>query len=65
MLIDYYWSMKGIRGEICHAVHWYTETKNKYMEGYDPSTEFSYLTYWDVNSLYGSVISQKLAVGGW
>ena len=35
------------------------------MEGYDPSTEFLYLTYWDVNSLYGSVISQKLAVDGW
>ena len=34
------------------------------MKGYDPSSELSYLTYWDVNNLYGSEISQKLAVDG-
>ena len=26
---------KGIRREICHAIHQYAETNNKYMKSYD------------------------------
>ena len=26
---------KGIRGGICHAIHWYRKTNNKYMKDYD------------------------------
>ena len=26
---------KGIRGGICHAIHWYAKANNKYMKDYD------------------------------
>ena len=44
---------KGIKGEICHAIHQYVKANNKYMKGYEKNKELSYLKYWDVNSLYG------------
>ena len=28
---------KGIRGEICHAIHRYAKANNKYMKDYDKS----------------------------
>ena len=53
---------KGIRGGICHAIHRYAKANNKYMKDYYRNKESSYLKYWDVNSLYGWVTSQKLPV---
>ena len=52
----------GIRGGICHTIHRYTKANNKYMEDYDKKKESLYLRYWDVNSLHGSAMSQKLPV---
>ena len=54
---------EGIRGGICHAIHRYTETNNKYIKNYDKNKESSYLMYLDTNNLYGRVMSQKLPVG--
>ena len=51
---------KGIRGGICHSFYQYAKTNNKYMKDYAKSKDFSYLQYWDVNNLYGLVMSQKL-----
>ena len=34
------------------------------MKEFDPSTESSYLMYWDFNNPYGWVMSQKLAING-
>ena len=51
---------KSTRGGICHAIHWYRKTNNKYMKDYDKNKKRSYLKYWDINNLYGWAMSQKL-----
>ena len=48
---------KGIRVRICHPIYQYPKANNKYMKGYDKNKESSYIQYWDVNNLYGYVIS--------
>ena len=53
---------KGIRRGICHAIHRYAKTNNKYMKDYDKHRESSYLKYWDVNNLFGWAMPQKLPV---
>ena len=55
---------KGIRGEICHAIHKYAQANNKYMEIYDKNKESLYIQYLDVNNLSGWAMSQKLPVNG-
>ena len=44
---------KGIRDEICHAIHRYAKASNKYMKGYHKNKDSSYPNYWDVNNLHG------------
>ena len=48
---------KGIRREICHAIHQYAKTNNKYMHNYDKNKISSYLKYWGVSNLYGWIMS--------
>ena len=55
---------KGIRGEICHAIHRYAKANNKYMKNYDKNKEFSFIEYLDANSLYGWAMFQKLLADG-
>ena len=55
---------KGIRGGICHAVHRYAKSNNKYMKNYDKNKESSNIQYLDGNNLYGWAMSQKLPVNG-
>ena len=55
---------KGIRVEICEAIHRHAKVNNKYMKNYDKDITSSYLTYLDANNLYGWAISQKLPVNG-
>ena len=50
---------KRIRGGLCHEIHWDAKAKYKYMKDYDKKKEYSYLTYWYVNNLYGWEMSQK------
>ena len=44
---------KKSRGGLCHCINRYAINDNKYIKDYDKIKEFSYLKYWDVNSLYG------------
>ena len=45
---------KGIRGRICYSsIHLYAKANNKYMKNYDRNKESSYLSYCNVNKLYG------------
>ena len=55
---------KGIRGGMCHAMHRYAETNNKYMKNYDKNKESPYIQYLDANNLHGWAMSQKLPVDG-
>ena len=43
-------NIRGIRGEIYHAIYWYVEIDNKYMKNNVTNKELSYLKYWDVNN---------------
>ena len=53
---------KCIRGATCNSFYWYAKANNKYMKDYDKNKEFSFLQYWDLNTLYGWAMSQKLLV---
>ena len=53
---------KCIRIGKYHAIYRYAKANKKCMGDYDPSTELSYLMYWDVNNLYEWTISQNLPV---
>ena len=53
---------KGIRGGICHSIYQYAKANKKYIKDYDKNKELSYLQQWDINSFYGSAMSQKLPV---
>ena len=53
---------KLIRGEICHAIHWYAKANDKHMKDYDKNKELSYLKYWDVNNLHGWAMLHTLPV---
>ena len=50
---------KGMRGVICNSIYRYAKVNNKYMKYYDKNKESLYIQYWDVNNLYGWVMSQK------
>ena len=40
----------------------YAKANNKYMKDYEKGKESLNLKYWDVNSIYGWAMSQKLPV---
>ena len=60
---DVFNGRKGIRHELYHAIHPYAKAYNKYIKDCDKNKESSYLNYWNVNTLYGCTISQKLPKG--
>ena len=55
---------RGIRGGITHISKRYAVANNKYMKGYNPDEESSYIQYLDANNLYGWAMSQNLPTHG-
>jgi len=54
----------SIRGGICTISNRYAKANNPYtIDGYDPEQPATYITYLDVNNLYGLAQSQPLPVG--
>ena len=53
---------KGIRGGICHVIHRYARTNNKYMKDYGKNKESSYLKHGNLNNFYDLAMSQTLSV---
>ena len=42
----------------------YLRANNEYMKNYDRNKKSSRLKYWDVNDLYGLLMSQKVPIDG-
>ena len=53
---------KGIRGVICHSIYPQAKANNNCMKDQEKQKESSYIQYWDVNTLYGWAMLQKLLV---
>ena len=55
---------KGLRGGIFYIAKRYSEANNKYMKKYDPTKPSKYISYLDMNNLYGWEITGSLPYGG-
>ena len=55
---------KGLRGGICYIPKRYAKANNKYMNDYDPKKPSTFITYLDMNDLYGWAMSEYLPYGG-
>ena len=55
---------KGLRGGISYIAKRYAKANNKYMKNYDPTKPSKYITYLDINNLYGWAMNGYLPYGG-
>ena len=55
---------KGLRGGISYIAKRYAKANNKYMKDYDPKKPSKFITYLDMNNLYGWAMSGYLPYGG-
>ena len=51
---------KGLRGGISYIAKRYAKTNNKYMNGYDPKKLSTFISYLEMNKLYGWTMSDYL-----
>ena len=55
---------KGLRGGISYIAKRYAKANNKCTENYDPKKPSTFITYLDMNNLYGWAMSEYLPYGG-
>ena len=55
---------KGLRGGISYMSKRYSKANNNYLNDYDPKKPSTFITYLDINSLYGWAMSEYLPYGG-
>ena len=55
---------KGFRGGISYIAKKYAKGNNNYMNDYDPKKPSTFITYLDMNNLYGWAMSEYLPYGG-
>ena len=55
---------KGLRGGISYIAKRYAKANNKYMNDYDPKKQPTFISYLDMNNLYGWVMSEYLPYEG-
>ena len=54
---------KGIRGGISYIAKKYAKANNKRMKNHDPTKPSKFITYLDMNNLYGWAMSRYLRYG--
>ena len=60
---QYLFIEKGSRGGISYIAKRYAKANNKYMNYYDPEKPSTFITYLDMNNLYGWTMSEYLPYG--
>ena len=54
---------KGLRGGISYIAKRYAKVNNKYINDYDPKKPSTFISYLDMNNLYGWAVSKYLPCG--
>ena len=54
---------KGLRGGISRIATRYAKANNKHMKNYDPTKPSKFMTYLDMNNLYGWTMTRYLTYG--
>ena len=63
-IIDkYLFIKKGLRGGISYIAKRYAKANDKYMNDYDPKKPLTFITYLEMNNLYGRAMSEYLPYG--
>ena len=55
---------KGLKGGISYNAKRYAKANNKYMNDYDPKKQSTFISYLDMNNLYGWAMSEYLPYEG-
>ena len=55
---------KGLEGGISYITKRYAKANNKYIKNYDPTKPLKFITYLDINDLYGWAMSRYLPYDG-
>ena len=63
-IAKYLFIEKGLRVGISYIAKIYAKAKNRYMNDYDPKKLSTFITYLDMNNLYGWAMSEYLPYGG-